>query len=145
MSQQQGSGALTMVVMILLLGTALLNATRQQLAASLSLVADERQHIIEFYAAQAALAWGSRLSWPASDGWHCQSELQQMWHACINRLHPQRGLLRGERLISSHQPIVHWQWVEDAPDGGQQVRRLAHGWIDFCPLANATGCVPNAF
>ncbi|KOC89774.1 DUF2509 family protein [Winslowiella iniecta] len=144
MSQQQGSGAITMVVMILLLGTALLNATRQQLSASLSLVADERQHIIEFYAAQAALAWGSQLSWPASAGWHCQSELQQQWRACINRINPQRGLLRGEQLTSAHQAIVHWHWVEDLPADGQRVRLLAHGWIDFCPLSNASGCEPDA-
>jgi len=144
MSLQQGSGALTMVVMILLLGTALLNATRQQLSASLSLVADERQHIIEFYAAQAALAWGGQQLWPASVDWHCQSELQQQWRACLQRISPQRGLLRGERLTSAEQAIVHWQWVEDAPAGGQRVQSVAHGWIDFCPLSNVAGCVPDA-
>lgn len=135
--QQQGSGALGMVVLILLLGSALLHATRQQLDAALTLVAQERQHIIDYYAAQAALAWGEQLNWPDSSGWQCQTEMQQQWRACLHRDDPQRVLLRGEHLA---QPLALWQWVE--PEG-EKVRPLAHGWIDFCPLTHDADCVPN--
>ncbi len=135
--QQQGSGALGMVVLILLLGSALLHATRQQLDAALTLVAQERQHIIDYYSAQAALAWGGQVNWPDSSGWQCQTEMQQQWRVCLHRDDPQRGLLRGEHLA---QPLALWQWVE--PEGGK-VRPLAHGWIDFCPLTHDADCVPN--
>ncbi|WP_437612823.1 DUF2509 family protein [Erwinia sp. V71] len=135
--QQQGSGALGMVVLILLLGGALLHATRQQLDAALTMVAQERQHIIDYYAAQAALEWGSQLSWPDSSGWQCQTETQQQWRVCLQRNDPLRILLRGEHLA---QPLALWQWVE--PDG-QRLRPLAHGWIDFCPLTHDADCLPD--
>ncbi|MFS2225447.1 DUF2509 family protein [Pantoea sp. B65] len=143
MSRQQGSGVLSMVVVVLLLGTALLNATRQQLASALTLVAHERQHIIDFYAAQAALAWGSKLSWPASHGWQCQTEPQQQWRACLHRVEPARGLLRGEHRGSALPALALWQWVQADPDE-PGVRPLAHGWIDFCPLARLAECAPDA-
>ncbi|MBP2168105.1 hypothetical protein J2125_001297 [Erwinia toletana] len=143
MSQQQGSGVLSMVVMILLLGTALLHATRQQLAASLSLVAHERRHIIDFYAAQGALAWGSQLLWSENSGWQCQTEPQQQWRACLNDANAQRGLLRGEHLNDAGPALTLWRWVQ--PDAAVQGRvlPLAHGWIDFCPLNDAAECDPD--
>lgn len=133
-----------MVVMILLLGTALLNATRQQLAASLALVSGERQHIIDFYAAQAALAWGGRLRWTQNERWQCQREAQQQWRACLRHFTPERALLRGEMLTSTHQPVTLWQWLQPDTHNAEHYTPFAHGWLDFCPLADAAGCQPDA-
>ncbi len=137
MNDQQGSAVLGMTFMMLLLGAALLNTTLQHLSASLLLVADERQHIIDFHQAQSALTWGLRLRWHESETWQCQYERHYHWRACIRAVTAQRWLLRGESHAT--QPALSlWQWVKPAYQG--QLTVLKHGWIDFCPLADADEC-----
>lgn len=143
MSQQQGNLVLGMIMMILLLGTAMLNATRQQLTASLSLVVNERQHIINFYAAQAALLWGSKLTWNNQDDWQCQTEQQQQWRACLKNVNSQRRLLRGEQLSAKHHAVVLWHWVKTDPASKEKIAFVPHGWIDFCPLTRTSECQPD--
>ena len=74
-STQRGSGALVMVMMILLMGTLMLTTTRRQLDDSMSLVGDERHYLQQFTGAMSALAWGERLHWVAAEEWHCQQQV----------------------------------------------------------------------
>ena len=133
--------AIAMVLLILLLGSGLLHATRQQLDATLALVADERQYLLDYHQALSALAWGSALSWPQQQGWHCQRQTPFGWHACLLLLDNGEALLRGAALRASGEPLTLWQWLE--PMAGTGWHRQAHGWLDFCPLAPSARCLPD--
>jgi len=126
---QQGNSALGMVLTILLAGSLTLHASRERLEQGMSLVADERQHYRDFWAAQSALQWGLTLSWPTLPG--CQQAPEQGWQSCLQRAGDERALLKG-RAAASEQAL--WRWVALE---GARIRALPHGWIDYCPLAGA--------
>lgn len=130
-----------MVLLILLLGSGLLQATRQQLAGALSLVADERQFLLEQHQALSALAWGARLAWPLHQGWHCQRQPQFGWRACLLRLSRDEALLRGVGTTSGGETLALWQWLTLGEAGRWQTR--AHGWLDYCPLSPPAHCLPD--
>lgn len=132
--RQRGSGALLMVIIILLMGTLLLNATRRQLSDSLSLVADQRLYLQQQASAASALAWGGRLRWGREAGWQCQQITAYAWRACLQRL-PSAILLRAD---SGPGTLAWYRWV--AERAGNGVRALPHGWLDFCPLAEKGAC-----
>lgn len=132
--RQRGSGALLMVIIILLMGTLLLNATRRQLSDSLSLVADQRLYLQQQASAASALAWGGRLRWDREAGWQCQQITAYAWRACLQRL-PSAILLRAD---SGPGTLAWYRWVVERAGNG--VRALPHGWLDFCPLAEKGAC-----
>nr|WP_314425959.1 DUF2509 family protein [uncultured Erwinia sp.] len=134
MHSQRGSGALLMVIIILLMGTVMLHATRRQLSDNLSLVSDERHYILEYTDATSALAWGSRLAWPSTDGWFCQREPQYAWRACVLN-HPSGTLLRGDRGSGT---LSLFRWVSRLAGG--KVSAIPHGWLDYCPLPDRSLC-----
>lgn len=134
MHRQQGSGALLMVIIILLMGTALLHATRQQLSDSLSLVSDERHYIHEYTDAVSALTWGERLTWRTVEGWYCQFQPQYIWRACLLS-HASGMLLRGD---SGSGTLSLYRWVSRLSGG--KVSALPHGWLDYCPLPDRSLC-----
>lgn len=131
---QQGNSALGMVLLVLLMGSLTLHASRDRLEQSMSLVADERQHIKDFWAAQSALQWGLSLSWPETQTQRCQQERQQGWQSCLQKVDDERALLKGQATKSE---LVLWRWVEAK---GKRLKPLPHGWIDYCPLASANLC-----
>ncbi len=135
MHSQRGSGALLMVIIILLMGTVLLHATRRQLSDNLSLVSDERHYILEFTDAASALAWGERLTWRGTEeGWSCQRQPKYAWRACV--LNHDRGrLLRGD---SGSGTLSLYRWVSSLTGG--RIRALPHGWLDYCPLPDRSQC-----
>ncbi|WP_371242115.1 DUF2509 family protein [Pantoea sp. KPR_PJ] len=131
---QRGTGALGMVVMLLVMGSLTLHASRERLAQSVALVADERQHIQDFWAAQSALQWGLRQRWPASQAQGCQQDRQRGWISCLQEVSDERALLNGRAAESE---LALWRWVAKE---GSQLKPLPHGWIDYCPLATVTLC-----
>lgn len=135
MHRQQGSGALLMVIIILLMGTALLHATRQQLSDNLSLVSDERRYILEYTDAVSALAWGERLTWLGAEvGWYCQLQPQYTWRACLLS-HASGMLLRGD---SGSGTLSLYRWVSSLTGG--KVSAVPQGWLDYCPLPDRSLC-----
>ncbi|MFG1173521.1 DUF2509 family protein [Erwiniaceae bacterium CAU 1747] len=134
MRTQQGSGALLMVIVILLMGTVLLHATRRQLSDSLSLVSDERRYILEYTDAVSALAWGERLTWRRAEGWYCQLQPQYGWRACVLN-HASGMLLRGD---SGSGTLSLYRWVISRAGG--KISAVPHGWLDYCPLPNRSLC-----
>lgn len=129
---QRGSGALLMVIMILLMGTLLLNATRRQLADAMSLVGSERTYLKQFTAAFSALAWGQRLHWNDDKGWQCQQQAEYHWRACLQA---ERLLLRAD---SGPHTLAVYRWGRGREGG--RFQPAAHGWIDYCPLAGGDSC-----
>lgn len=130
---QKGNSALGMVLMILLMGSLTLHASRERLEQGMSLVADERQHYQDFWAAQSALQWGLTLSWPQAQG--CQQERRQGWESCLQKVSDERALLKGRAAAGE---LALWRWVAKE---GYRLRPLPHGWIDYCPLATAKLCL----
>lgn len=132
--RQRGSGALVMVLMILLMGTLMLNATRRQLSENLSLMSDERRYIRQYADAVSALAWGERQTWPLNSRWQCRQQ-QEPWRACLQR--DQQGtVLRGD---SGPDSLALYRWMSESNAG--QLQPTPHGWIDYCPLAAGEICV----
>ncbi|WP_130831491.1 DUF2509 family protein [[Erwinia] mediterraneensis] len=127
--RQNGNSALGMVIMVLLMGSATLYASRQQLAQGMALLADERHYILDYHQAQSALRWGATLNWPVGVGWQCQQEKTFGWQSCLWRGEKAQALLRGQ---GAGRELALWHWVEES---GNQLRLLPHGWIDYCPLA----------
>ncbi|MFD1802022.1 DUF2509 family protein [Mixta tenebrionis] len=134
--------AIAMVLLVLLLGSALLHATRQQLAAALSLVADERRYLIDYHQALSALAWGERLDWPPGSGWRCRQQTRFGWQACLLPLDNDEALLRGAALAETQEALALWQRLRRSGNG--RWLPAAHGWLDFCPLSVAGDCTPDA-
>lgn len=127
--RQCGNSALGMVIMVLLMGSATLHVSRYQLTQNMSLLADERQHILDYYQAQSALRWGATLSWPSGSKWQCQQENTFGWRSCLWHDEQTGALLRGE---GEGRDLALWHWVEKE---GDRLRLLPHGWLDYCPLA----------
>jgi len=130
---QQGNSALGMVLTILLAGSLTLHASRERLEQGMSLVADERQHYRDFWAAQSALQWGLTLSWTTPQD--CQQAPEQGWQSCLQKVSDERALLTG-RAAASDLALRRWVARE-----GERIRPLPHGWIDYCPLAAAALCL----
>ena len=141
MNVQQGSGALVMVILLLLMSAALLNTTRQQLDASLSLVADERLYQRQASLAASGLEAGKRETWPLAESWRCRTARQQPeWRACFKIITEGEALLRGD---SGSNTVAFYQWVIYDEQHGR-LHPQPHGWLDFCPLAKEEGCLPDS-
>lgn len=134
MKTQRGSGAVIMVMMLLLMGTVLLHATRRQLSDSLSRVNDESRYIQQYVLALSALAWGERLTWEEPTEWRCQSQQRFQWRACMLSS-PSGTLLRGD---SGNGTLPLYRWVNYHISG--KVHALPNGWIDYCPLPDREAC-----
>ena len=134
---QYGNSTLGMVLMLLLLGSLTLHATRTQLSQGMVLVADTQKHHKDFAQAQAALQWGLMQSWPEASGWQCQQQTVHQWLSCL--LHTEEGnaLLSGQDEKSE---LRLWQWVSPR---NQRLHPQAHGWIDYCPLSKPEHCQPQ--
>lgn len=132
---------MAMVLLVLLLGSALLNATQRQLGASLALLADERRYLIDYHQALSALAWGERLRWPQQEGWRCQQQGRFGWRACLLPLDNDDALLRGATLADAD-ALALWRWMRRGED--ERWQPLPHGWLDFCPLSPPAACSPDA-
>jgi len=134
---QRGNSTLGMVLMLLLLGSLTLHASRTQLAQGMVLVADEQQHHKDFWQAQAALQWGLTQSWPAVVGWQCQTWSPQQWRSCLLRMEEGNAVLSGQ---GEGRELRLWQWVSPQ---GQTLQPQQHGWLDYCPLAKPENCQPQ--
>lgn len=133
--KQRGSSALGMVLMILVIGSFTLHASRKMSEQGMRLLADEQQYVQDFWRAQSALQWGLSLNWPASEAARCQQDDRQGWRSCLQRGEKDEGLLKGE---ASESGMAVWQWVRLR---GNQITALPHGWIDYCPLTPPATCL----
>ncbi|MEW5288452.1 DUF2509 family protein [Erwinia papayae] len=135
---EQGSGAMIMVIILLLMSAALLNATRHQMKDSLSLLAGERIGYQQSSEAVSALNWGMQQQWGDQMGWQCKVRGASGWRACLLQQQQQPALLRAD---SGSNTIAFWQWVQRSENGYLQA--VPHGWLDFCPLTEERRCQPD--
>ncbi|MGK3141827.1 DUF2509 family protein [Pantoea sp. C2G6] len=132
--KQQGSSALGMVLMVLVMGSLTLHASRKMAEQGVRTLADEQRFIQDFWRAQSALQWGLTLNWPAGEAIGCQQDARQGWRSCLQRGEKDEGLLKGE---ASDSDMAVWHWVRLQQN---HVTALPHGWIDYCPLTPPASC-----
>ena len=146
MIRQRGMSSLLMVLLLLTLGSLLLEGLNLQQRALLAQTASETQAIRDTTIAHSALQWGKQQVWSAQQVresrqepvWStqaplaCREQAQQGWRACL-RIFDDGSLL----LSSASGEVQVWQSGEVR---GGQVRFSAHGWSDFCPLREASLC-----
>lgn len=122
-----------MVLLLLALGSLLLQGLNQQQRSLLAQVSAETQAIRDTAAAQSALQWGKGVNWPLQSAVACQQENSQRWRACLRLFNDDRAL-----LIAGSGTIQLWQ---SASIEQGKLRYLAHGWSDFCPLKENALCL----
>ncbi|CAM3160086.1 hypothetical protein SB6411_03606 [Klebsiella spallanzanii] len=132
MNRQRGLSSLLMVLLLLALGSLLLQGLNQQQRSLFAQTASETQALRDTAGAHSALQWGKGLSWPPEDAVSCQQDESLGWRACL-RLFSDDSVL----LIGGSGTMQLWQsgTVEQ-----NSLRFSPHGWSDFCPLKEVSLC-----
>ena len=132
MNRQNGIASLTLVLLLLVLGTLILTGLNQQLITFTMLVGDESRAIQQQAATQSALEWGRVQHWSLQPDVQCKQ--RQTQRVCLRVLNESQVLLiagdgDGELLLWRGGEIVNGH-----------IRLLPHGWSDFCPLKERALC-----
>ncbi|MCX8956875.1 DUF2509 family protein [Erwinia psidii] len=127
-----------MVITVLLMSAALLNATRRQMEDALSLLVGEQAYYQQSSQAISALNWGEQQPWSEQTGWQCKTLNATGWRACLLQRRQSPSLLRAD---SGNGTIAFWQWMTRSTAG--YLKKVPHGWLDFCPLTDEKLCQPD--
>jgi len=134
-NRQKGFSSIGMVMMLLILGSVLLHGLDQHLRAQTPLLINERDAIHAFNAAISAQAWGTTVNWQPGSKWQCQTMPASGWRACL-KAGLKSDVLLAAQGVNDNQPITLWRWGKQ----GATITFSANGWIDSCPLSEATLC-----
>lgn len=130
MSRQHGIASLTLVLLLLVLGTLILTGLDQQLITFTMLVGDESRAIQQQAATQSALEWGRVQHWSLQPDVQCKQ--RQTQRVCLRVLNESQVL-----LIAGDGDLLLWRGGEIV---NGHIRFLPHGWSDFCPLKERALC-----
>lgn len=130
MNRQHGIASLTLVLLLLVLGTLILTGLNQQLITFTMLVGDESRAIQQQAAAQSALEWGRVQHWSLQPDVQCKQ--RQTQRVCLRVLNESQVL-----LIAGDGELLLWRGGEIV---NGHIRFLPHGWSDFCPLKERALC-----
>ncbi|MCU6249630.1 DUF2509 family protein [Enterobacter cloacae] len=130
MNRQNGIASLTLVLLLLVLGTLILTGLNQQLITFTMLVGDESRAIQQQAAAQSALEWGRVQRWSLQPDVQCKQ--RQTQRVCLRVLNESQVL-----LIAGDGELLLWRGGEIV---NGHIRFLPHGWSDFCPLKERALC-----
>ncbi|PKH25038.1 hypothetical protein CIG19_06555 [Enterobacterales bacterium CwR94] len=136
MANQRGSGALIMVVMVLMMGGFMIQLSLRHIENLMPQVASEQRYQQAWQGAQSALAWGVNLQWKEVPETTCQPGPDAGSQACLLKSVGERRLLRGQAGELPWQ-IQLYRWVS-AHQG--RLVALPSGWSDFCPLSPSNAC-----
>lgn len=130
MNRQHGIASLTLVLLLLVLGTLILTGLNQQLITFTMLVGDESRAIQQQAATQSALEWGRVQRWSLQPDVQCKQ--RQTQRVCLRVLNESQVL-----LIAGDGDLLLWRGGEIV---NGHIRFLPHGWSDFCPLKERALC-----
>ena len=133
MNRQRGVSSLAMVLMLLLLGSLMLQGLNQIQRQQLAMVNDETRALRNTASIHSALQWGKMQSWNVAAGQQCRG-YDEVSRVCL-RLFADGTLL----LIAQGEALRLWQsgiWALG------RIHFSAHGWSDFCPLKEVSLCQP---
>lgn len=132
MNRQRGMSSLALVLLILLLGSLLLNGLNQQRITHIRRVTTESVSLQQYASVQSAMAWGRVQKWQTEPALQCQQHPSEPWRACLRMLADNRLLLTA---ASGEQRLWRGGRIEQG-----EVVFSPHGWSDFCPLKETTLC-----
>ena len=130
MNRQNGIASLTLVLLLLVLGTLILTGLNQQLITFTMLVGDESRAIQQQAATHSALEWGRVQHWSLQPDVQCKQ--RQTQRVCLRVLNESQVL-----LIAGDGELLLWRGGEIV---NGHIRFLPHGWSDFCPLKERALC-----
>ncbi|HHE5698528.1 TPA: DUF2509 family protein [Citrobacter amalonaticus] len=132
MNRERGVSSLALVLMLLVLGSLLLQGVNQQQSSFASRVAIESQALQRQAVVQSAMEWGRMQQWSVNSDKPCRYYGEDNVAVCLRRLADSRAL-----LIANYQGTSVWR-------EGEQKEEIVifspHGWSDFCPLREAALC-----
>lgn len=132
MNRERGVSSLALVLLLLVLGSLLLQGVNQQQSSFASRVAIESQALQRQAVVQSAMEWGRMQQWSVSSEQPCRYYGEDNVPVCLRKLADSRAL-----LIASYQGTSVWR------EGEQQEESVVfspHGWSDFCPLREVALC-----
>lgn len=132
MNRERGMSSLAMVLLMLMLGSLMLNGLNQQLATHIRRVSTESESLRQYAQVQSAMAWAHVQTWRTESALQCQQHSSEPWQACLRVFSDQSVLLTagsGEQRL--------WRGGHIAQNG---VVFSAHGWSDFCPRKETDLC-----
>jgi hypothetical protein len=132
MNRQRGMSSLALVLLILLLGSLMLNGLNQQRVSHIRRVKTESESLRQFAGAQSAMEWGRVQKWHQEPALQCYNHSHEPWRACLRILAENRVLL----IAGSGEQRV---WRGGRIEKGEVVFSL-HGWSDYCPQKDAALC-----
>ncbi len=132
MNRQRGMSSLALVLLLLVLGSLMLQGLNQQQRALSTRVAVETRALREQASVHSALQWGRMQHWQVNPSLQCVQQPAQSWQVCLRRLSDDSLL-----LIAASGSMTLWQSGEVSHG---EVRFSPHGWSDFCPLMESALC-----
>ncbi|CAI9387618.1 TPA: DUF2509 family protein [Citrobacter amalonaticus] len=132
MNRERGVSSLALVLMLLVLGSLLLQGVNQQQSSFASRVAIESQALQRQAVVQSAMEWGRMQQWSVNSDKPCRYYGEDNVAVCLRRLADSRAL-----LIANYQGTSVWREGEQKEEF---VIFSPHGWSDFCPLREAALC-----
>ncbi|WP_342323748.1 DUF2509 family protein [Kosakonia sp. BYX6] len=132
MNRQRGMSSLALVLLLLLLGSLMLNGLNQQLTSHIWRVNHENQGIRYAAEIHAAMEWARRQPWLPQPVQQCLQPAGQNARSCL-RIFADGSAL----LIVANAEATLWRLARVE---NNKVRFLPHGWSDFCPLQEAALC-----
>lgn len=132
MNRQRGVSSLALVLLLLLLGSLMLNGLNQQLTSHIWRVNRERQGIRSISDVSSAMELARHRRWPSEPAMQCLQPTAEGVRSCLHIFADGSAL-----LIAASAESTLWRLgrVE-----GDQVRFSPHGWSDFCPLTESALC-----
>ncbi len=132
MNRQRGMSSLALVLLLLVLGSLMLQGLNQQQRALSTRVAVETRALREQASVHSALQWGKMQRWQVNAPLQCVQQPAQSWQVCLRRLSDDSLL-----LIAASGSMTLWQSGEVSHD---EAHFSPHGWSDFCPLMESALC-----
>lgn len=132
MNRERGISSLALVLLLLALGSLLLQGLSRQDASHASRVAIESQALQRQAVVQSALEWGRMQRWLLQPAAQCRREATQLGDVCLRLLADNNALLIAHYAGSSL--WRHGRVIDD------RIVFSAQGWSDFCPLREEALC-----
>ncbi|MDU4353253.1 DUF2509 family protein [Phytobacter diazotrophicus] len=132
MNRERGMSSLALVLLMLILGSLMLNGLNQQLKTHIRRVSTESEHLRQYAQVQSAMMWAQRHPWLREPALQCLQHPTEPWQACLRVFTDQAVLLTVE---SGKQHLWRGGYIER-----NNVVFSAHGWSDFCPRKETALC-----
>ncbi|AWS95394.1 MULTISPECIES: DUF2509 family protein [Citrobacter] len=133
MNSERGVSSLAMVLLLLVLGSLLLQGVSRQETSFASRVTTESRSLQRQAVVQSAIEWGRMQSWGLQPALQCRRYSGQDVAVCLRRLTETSVL-----LIAHYEGVSLWR--QGAVIDGN-IEFSAHGWSDFCPLKAVALCL----